>query len=195
MNAQLISIALFLPTLLLAATAWSQALSSQVNTDQANLVRLPPSSILCIDDDATGFNWRNKKWVQTNFNSGSKFIIRKIEIDKYIKRDDRSKNNLLLCEDPNIWDVTQGKNKFSGSINACYEIKVMGEKGNALDSRSCSEWWQDGRLEKISCRDHTPQTFFKPDGSFIRYPWHSDLSQSTEKASLHISVGTCSTIN
>lgn len=195
MNAPLISLVLFLPTLLLASPAWAQALSSQMNTDQANLVRLPPSSILCIDDEATGFNWRDKKWVKTNFASGSRFIIRKIEIDKYITKENRLKNNLFLCDDPKIWDVTHGKNKFSGFINACYEIKSMGEKGDAADFSNCSEWWSNGNLEKISCKDHTPQTFFQPDGSFIRYPLYADLTQSTEKASLHISVGRCSIIN
>jgi hypothetical protein len=171
------------------------AFAVNADTDQANLVRLPPSSILCIDDDATGFNWKNKKWVQINFKAGDRYIARKIEVEKYLKREDRSKNKLLLCDDPQVVDLTEKGKQFSGMVDACYEIKSMGRQADFFNSRSCSEWWQNGLLESVSCQKHTPQLYFHPDGSFIRYPWHTNISKSAEeKDSLVLSVGTCSTV-
>ncbi len=171
------------------------AFAVNANTDQANLVRLPPSSILCIDDAATGFDWKNKKWVQTNFKISERYIARKIEVEKYLKREDRSKNNFLLCDDPRVVDLTENGKQFSGIVDACYEIKSMGSQANIFDSRICSEWWKNGLLESVSCNKHTPQLYFHPDGSFIRYPWHTNISKSAEeKDSLVLSVGTCSTI-
>jgi len=190
-----ISLVLLSSSFVLASSAWTQTPSSSGNTDQANFVRFPPSSILCIDDDATGYNWRNKKWVQTNFKEGSRYIVKKIEVEKYINRNDRGKNKILLCNDPKVWDISENGKKFTGSVDACYEIKSMGNEANFMDSRMCSEWWEDGKLDKISCRDHTPQLYFQPDGSFIRFPWHTDVSKLTEKKdSLAISVGSCSII-
>ena len=189
------TLALLVSTLVLASTTWAQTPTQTASTDQANFLRFPPSSILCIDDDVTGYNWRNKKWVQTNFTEGSRYIIKKIEIEKYINRNYRAKNKILFCNDPKVWDISENGKKFTGSVEACYEIKSMGNEANFMDSRMCSEWWEDGKLEKISCQSHTPQLYFQPDGSFIRFPWHTDVSKPTEKKdSLVISVGSCSVI-
>jgi hypothetical protein len=186
--------ALFSSTFFIFSPVWAQLNSESVNTDQFNFVRFPPFSTLCIQEDATGYNWQNKKWIQTNFKPTNKYIIKKIEIEKYSGKD-RSKSQLITCKNPSVIDVTQEGKKFTGFVDTCYEIKRMGEKASLFDNQMCSEYWQDGRLEKISCRDHSSPFYFEPDGSFIQFPWHTSLGKTdNEKDSLALSVGSCSQI-
>jgi hypothetical protein len=187
--------ALFSSIFFIVFPVWAQLNSASVNTDQVNFVRFPPFNTLCIQEDATGYDWRNKKWIQTNFKPTQKYIIKKIEIEKYLTEKDRSKNQLFLCKHPSLTDFTEDGKKFNAFVDTCYEIKKMGEKGTVLDHQMCSEYWKDGRLEKISCQDHSPQFYFEPDGSFIQFPWHTNLDNTNkEKDSLVLSVGSCSQI-
>jgi hypothetical protein len=187
--------ALFSSTFFIVFPVWAQLNSESVKTDQVNFVRFPPFSTLCIQEDATGYNWQDKKWIQTNFKPTQKYIIKKIEIEKYLTEKDRSKNQLITCKNPSVMDFTSEGKKFSAFVDTCYEIKRMGEKAAIWDYQMCSEYWRDGRLEKISCRDHSAPFYFEPDGAFIQFPWHTSLEKTNkEKDSLVLSVGSCSQI-
>jgi hypothetical protein len=39
-------------------------------------------SSICIEELSTGFNWQNKRWVQTNFKEET-YIVSRIPVEKY----------------------------------------------------------------------------------------------------------------
>jgi len=168
-----------------------------VNAQDEPLTRLPLMSALCIPEGSTGFNWKNRRWTQANFRLDDKYIVRKIDINKYRTSADRSKSDLFLCGDPSLLDLTAKGKAFSGLIDACYEIKQMGREAiPAIESRMCTESWDDGKLLRVSCEKHDGPLFFQPDGGFIRYPMHANIDKNTDtKDSLAIDVGSCSRIN
>ena len=160
------------------------------------LVLLPAkTTALCLSEDSTGFDWRDKKWIHTRFKSGEKYIAKKIPIEMYETPEKRLANDLDFCNEAEATGRTT-KGAFTGFVEVCYEIKDMGSKGGVWASRTCTEFWEDGVLEKISCNEHNPQFFFLPEGAYISYPWHSNIDQTADaKDSLSIEVGVCSTIN
>ena len=158
------------------------------------------SSVLCIEEKATGFDWKNQSWSQTNYKPAAKFVIRKLDPATYKDSDTRlSSETLFMCDAPEVSSIprTLPKNKkFTGFIEACYEIKNMGEKAIPLSARTCSEYWKEGRLDTVSCREHFSPTYFQPDGAYIKYPWHQNIRKDVDKKdSLVLSVGSCSKIN
>jgi hypothetical protein len=164
---------------------------------EENVTRFPPSSVLCIDEKSTGFNWRDRGWHQTNFIASNKYIIRKLDIDKYKDRttEELLKNQTFFCENPSFRASAEKGKNFSGWVKSCYEIKDMGTPPSMVDAQMCTELWRDGRLQKISCQNHMPPLYFNPEGSFIRFPWHTEVDKSLDKKdSLAISVGSCSII-
>ncbi len=162
-----------------------------------NIERLPTLNVLCVAEQSTGFDWRGNKWSKSNFIANRKYIITKIPREKYGSMNLKIQNQIIFCEEPKVLDVTKAGESFSGWVSACYQVKPMGEESHAaLDANQCDEWWDKGRLKKISCQKHNPQLYFHPDGSYIRYPWHSDIEKiSDAKDSLALEVGSCSRIN
>lgn len=149
-------------------------------------------SLLCVDEDATGYNWVNKKWVRTSFKS-EKYVVTRIEPTKYSSTAVARTNNLFLCEDKSKDDLNLSN---MTALYACYSISSLGEKPGPMDARMCSEIWEKGNLTQVHCNEHSGQFSFEPNGNFIRKPWHSDArSSETKKDSLVLSVGKCSTIN
>lgn len=162
------------------------------------MLLFPTGSVLCVEEQATGFNWKNKAWSQADFIPSTKFVIRKLEPQTYKDADTRFKSkNFILCDDPKVTPFPNAKKgKLSGLVTACYEIKRMGEEPNLFDYRSCTEEWSEGRLDRVSCDDHGRPTYFHPDGAYIAYPWHSDIRKDVDKKdSLLLSIGSCSRIN
>ena len=191
------NIRLAIATIFLATASIEASLAE---TDERLLLFPANSSVLCIEEQATGFNWKNKAWVQSDYRPDGKFVIRKLNPETYKDKDVRmTSKNGFMCEDPKVFPVPLDlprKGKFSGFIYACYEIKEVGREANFLSTRRCSEYWKEGRLTEISCKDHSPQTYFHPDGAYIRYPWHQDIDKYADKKdSLILSVGSCSKIN
>lgn len=170
-------------------------------TDERLLLFPANSSVLCIEEQATGFSWRNKAWTQTNYRPDAKFVARKLDPETYKDRATGRATGLgvIFCKDPTIFPIPfdlPKNRKFSGYIGACYEIKDMGSEAHALSRRNCSEYWDDGRIITITCSDHNPPTHFHPDGAYIRYPWHANIDKDADKKdSLILSVGSCSKIN
>ncbi len=173
------------------------AVNTTAGAQKESIDRLPPMTSLCISEESTGFNWRGNRWNQANFAKGDKYIVNKLPSSKYDSAKARAESKLFFCEDPSVTDLSKPGENFSGWIGACYQIKEMGKESYpTLESRRCTELWEQGRLKKISCEKHIPQFFFNPDGSFIRYPWHSDIEKTAEKKdSLVVEVGSCSKIN
>jgi len=148
-------------------------------------------SVLCVEEQAVGFNWENKRWVRKNFN-GQTLLISRVPAEKYLNDKDKSVE-VLLCEDRRTRDQTFDKVSF---VNACYTMIQMGSKPNFLDSQMCIETWEGNKLARVSCENHTSKFAFEPAGGFIKQPWHMDVrSEEASKDSLSLGVGKCSPIN
>jgi hypothetical protein len=194
-------ISLPVATIFLAIASIEVALAE---TDKRLLLFPTGSSVLCVEEEATGFNWRNKAWTQTNFRPDKKFVVRKLDPETYKDAPTRrasgyGSGGVAFCKDPDIfptpYDLPKNR-KFSGMIEVCYEIKDMGSEASSVSRQSCYEDWDEGRLTQISCNNHNPQAYFHPDGAYIRYPWHTDIDKNADKKdSLTLSVGSCSKIN
>jgi hypothetical protein len=150
------------------------------------------STTLCIEEKSNGFQWENSSWNHARFKPEFRYVIKKLPLSSYASPKDRLKNKTFLCGQSKVNDYSEKEKGFSGFISACYEIKRMGKEAGALDSQTCDESWSDGKLLRVSCSNHRPSLYFVPDGPFIRFPWHSDLSNAKDKDSLNIGVGSCS---
>ena len=143
-------------------------------------------SAICVEEQATGFNWDNKRWVKANF-KGETHIVSRIPLEKYKETTD---NNFLMCSDKEI--KSYGKFDY---IYECYSVAKIGTKPTMLDSRTCTEVWENKQLLYVDCSNHSSKFHFQPAGNFIKQPWHSDLrSDEQYKDSLTLSVGKCTTI-
>lgn len=148
-------------------------------------------SVLCVEEQAVGFNWDNKRWTRANF-KGQTLLVSRVPADKYLNEKDRS-FEVLLCEDRRAKDQTFDKVSF---VHACYTMIQMGNKPNFLDSQMCVETWEGNKLARVNCENHSSKFAFEPAGGFIKQPWHMDVrSEEASKDSLSLGVGKCSPIN
>ena len=148
-------------------------------------------SSICVEEQSTGFNWQNKRWVQANFKEET-YIVSRIPLEKYQSFLEARANNLHLCSDKSKENSEFEKTTF---INECYSVTRIGQKPAITDSRMCTEIWESKRLVTIQCSDHSSKFHFQPTGNFIKQPWHSDLrSDEQSKDSLALSVGKCTSI-
>lgn len=144
---------------------------------------------LCIAENSTGYNWRNGKWIQTNFNN-EKYLFQKIDYDEKITSPNIT-DRPLLCNKPDVTSIeNNGKNAI---VKACYSMREFGAQVNVLlDSQNCYESYKNGELEVIQCSNLGN---FKPDGLFVKLPSYisMDLSMNKEKKdSMTLVVGKCS---
>jgi hypothetical protein len=172
-------------------------INGSVTAMDERMLLVPTGSVLCVEEQATGFNWKNKAWSQADFKPSTKFLIRKLDPETY--KDPETRRNakkFFLCEDPKVTELVMEEKKLSGFVNACYEIKELGEEPNLFSYRSCIESWTKGRLDSISCSNHSSPTNFHPNGAYIKFPWHQNIQKdAAKKDSLVLSVGSCSRIN
>ncbi|MBQ0945136.1 hypothetical protein KAK07_17495 [Ideonella sp. 4Y16] len=147
-----------------------------------------PFKALCVAEKSTGFNWKSGQWVQANFKAERKLIVQKLDLDKY--RTKPAHERPLACSD-------DAMNSYDSKVlsKGCYLIKEMGSPTFIMfDSEVCIEAQVGDRLQSVQCKKLT----FNPDGAFIEYPWHSDISPKPKddyKDSLIVSVGTCSRLS
>ena len=145
---------------------------------------LKPFKSLCIAEQATGFNWKDGSWTPQKF-KGDKYIIQKLDYEREIAASsfvDRP----LRCEKPTI----TGSAAYTW-VKACYAISEWGEAPFLFSqSRQCTELYVDEKLVSIQCSDIGR---FKPNGLFVMLPSSEslDLSNSTSKDSIVLSVGKC----
>jgi hypothetical protein len=148
-------------------------------------------STVCVEEQSTGFNWQNKRWVQTNFKEDT-YIVSRIPLEKYQSFLEARANNLHLCSDKSKENSEFEKTTF---INECYSVTRIGQKPAFTDSRMCIEMWESKRLISVECDKHSSKLTFQPTGNFIKQPWHSDLRSDVQnKDSLALSVGKCTSI-
>ncbi len=155
-----------------------------------------PINILCIEEEKTGFDWIDNKWLKRNFIE-EKFLVKKL-------RPSETVSGCSQKEDPNFQD-----NYFNGQevsfAKACYEIKNFGDRSRKRKGkyfgRACEETWTKEEsskqvlLESVRCSETLfhPEIKLAPNGWFHKSRIEASLSdKAEEKSSLIISVGRCS---
>ena len=137
---------------------------------------------LCKEKDSTGYNWKNREWVKTNYKP-EELIIRKIPY----KDIDKSEPYMNACA-----DIDNKKN-----IYRCYSVKSFGEEDSWSNNRLCREQSYDNKLLSVVCEFWWGTTTrFLPNGLFVRTHLIPDLdSEIDKKDSMMLSHGLCGTIN
>lgn len=144
--------------------------------------------VLCHEEQATGFNWENNKWVRVDFTVRS-YSISRVPSKNYENLSIARSKGIPLCAEP--------FSKVSGYENttwydACYTMVELGVKPNFLDSAICVENWTNNKLQLVSCSKHSNRFSFSPSGGFSKSTLaDADLAKS-KKDSAVISVGKCS---
>lgn len=166
-------------------------LSSLVSIAQPSLGSRSGYSAVCVEEQVTGFNWQNKRWVKANFQVET-FIVSRIPLEKYKSIVDARANTILLCSDKSGDNYSYGNTDY---VHECYSVSKLGEKPSILDSNMCLEVWENKKLQSVSCNNHSSKLAFQPAGGFIKQPWHSDVRlDEQQKDSLTLSVGKCTPI-
>lgn len=151
---------------------------------------LPILKTLCIEEKATGFNWKSGDWVHATFKPSRKWLIQKIKIL------DNRQNEMDLQKYGNCTKETKVilSETMKGS-RSCYSVREFGMASTPLfDNEMCWEYFENNTLKAIYCKN----IIFKPDGNFIMNP-HGPTANIIEsnpkddyKDSLVLSVGKCS---
>lgn len=139
---------------------------------------------VCTRELATGFNWENGKWVQANFPSGRKTIVRKIDTSYFTKNPDELRPSECMPSGKRIEDPYYKE--------GCYLIENEGIKKSVIFAEKCTEIIQGNKIHSVQCRNMT----FNPDGQFVIKPLHANIEDNPSegyKDSLVISVGRCRT--
>ena len=143
---------------------------------------------LCIEDSASGFNWDGRRWINApSFKADGRYLAEKVDLQKI-----NSDTSLTIIEKPTgcfAPKMSVATNEFY-MVEACYLIRKVGRRAYSFDYEMCREYIMDKKLTNISCSKIT----FLPNGQFIHLPSLLDISERTEKDSLVLSVGMCSTI-
>lgn len=139
---------------------------------------------ICVEEKATGFNWRDGAWVQANFKPGKKILVQRLDLQAYESKP--PKERPMLCKE----EPSQRFGTITWSTG-CYLIKDMGSPTYMFNAEMCTEMFEGKVLATIQCKRFT----FHPDGAFIAFPWHVDIDTKPKdgsKDSLVLAVGTCS---
>jgi hypothetical protein len=149
-----------------------------------------PYATRCVEEAGTGFNWKDGRWILTNFNKET------LTITKF--------NEALHKDDVNLCDFDKPPSEdFAlddfGSLNACYSIST-GNADRMFDW--CEEYYDKTNgvwvLNSAHCSGGiTPEISFKPDGAFVfamTSALLSDKPKDDYKDSLKLSHGRCATV-
>lgn len=137
-------------------------------------------TMVCRSDEATGMNWRNGQWGQTDFVAITRLVVAKRE------------NTCLLEMDPEVREF--------GSVtfrDVCLNIREIGEPYEAVNSRVCTEVSLTNPTPhvQIQCYNSSTSARFIVDG---RYSYSSIAGVLTDPApaegrdSIFVEVGRCS---
>jgi len=153
---------------------------------RAEITDLKPFSLLCAEEESTGFNWENHRWVRTNFKPDT-YILSRLQPES------------LPCfslPEPSQSIKRQGDHGYSKS---CYVLKRVGEEKGF--GEVCGEYWieKDGELvlRSISC-DETAHYKAHIDGPFAiarTFGAFYEDKETGERDSVIVSIGKCSLIN
>lgn len=154
----------------------------------AHAADMPDEYMLyCKGEKATGFDWRSKDWIETQFRASDYIVI-------------KSKENFCLDKINLQINTTKDIMHYKQS---CINIRAVGEKYSPNLSSKCTEYYSDSTKNKwndfLSCdgfgwsKGNFATEF---DGWFHKSSFHSNLlKESDYKDSLVLEVGKCSRIN
>ena len=155
------------------------------------------SSILCEEEQTTGFNWKNNSWRKVTFKK-ERIIIKKIDIFET----NVPVKILRFCRNAYNNDFESGG---SSILKRCYSFNSLGEEPRGI---SCDEYYsgKEKNLRNIQCR----QDFIDDGGTLkskieLMFNPYGEFSYSTPigftdgpnekseyKNNFKISVGKCS---
>ena len=143
-----------------------------------------PFKSLCISDKETGFNWTNGEWGPVNFKS-NKYVLQKVDYDAAASGEPSQRP--LFCRPPKVGSESINNMYY---VTACYSFSKFGKPSSYIDMVNCSEIFNGGQLEHITCEGVGK---FKPNGLFIKFPSSvsMDLRDTKDKDSMVLAVGTC----
>ncbi|RYF83963.1 MAG: hypothetical protein EOO29_01390 [Comamonadaceae bacterium] len=142
---------------------------------------------ICISDKETGFNWKSGEWVQANFKAGTKLLVQKLDIEAYAARPPDERPHMCKPEPGTSFGTLS-------TSRGCYLVKEMGAPSSLLSAEMCDEILDKNNLNVVHCRRFS----FHPDGRFIQFPSHADISSNPKddyKDSLALAVGKCSRLS
>ena len=154
----------------------------------------PNVSILCIEEESSGLNWKNGKWEKANF-LNDKYLIKRLKLSE----------TAGACTNHHEEPVFNG-DYTDAFVSACYETKEFGTDSwifkDKIVGRVCYETWTKNKesgnttLELVECPGGYRAGFqITPNGNFIRGVTKASLHNEDEgKFSLSVSVGKCSTL-
>jgi hypothetical protein len=149
-----------------------------------------PFSMLCVAEQATGFNWKNDNWVRSNYNPEN-YIINKLNgRDRRCTEDERGEFSRPVVRDES--------GKDAGSAG-CYVLRQMGKKGSSWEPADrCEENWTDRNgqlvLTAIFCKGLWVDYKAHIDGAFILTRTYGVLMSGEQKDSVTLEIGKCSLV-
>ncbi|GGX47315.1 hypothetical protein GCM10010946_27230 [Undibacterium squillarum] len=149
---------------------------------------IPIFSSLCVEEQATGFNWISNSWKPANFKASDKLIVRKVDMQAELRLS--ASQQQQRCKSEQRFDT--GQNDLY--ISACYLILKLGSVAHQYSGEMCAEYFKNGILQEIDCGNMK----FLPDGPYVKQSKFADISPTPRngyKDSLVVAVGSCARIN
>ncbi|MFP9138566.1 hypothetical protein ACLI1C_15410 [Devosia sp. XGJD_8] len=143
-------------------------------------------TVLCAESGSTGFNWRDGKWVNSDY-----------ALDQYIVQD--------VSEDPELsayCESTEPTATANGASYAerCFNLSVVGEAKSSFSTTECRTFYDaTGVAVSVRCGNSVYQTInFEPTGEFVLSRTFGipdfQVPAPAQRDSLVLSVGKCSVI-
>ena len=155
---------------------------------------------VCIEEQASGFNWKGGRWQPAKYQSDEKLHIRRLTPEEVSKDAAETFDRPISCLNMDLktaHDVSGFGETGKLARRACYSIKEFGKEALLMISAElCTEIFNNTVLEKVECKS----MHFSPNGLFIRLPWYQAMNTSSKpqndyKDSLVIAVGKCSVLD
>lgn len=167
----------------------TQAFCQESTPKSPTIPTVPIFKTLCIEDKATGFNWKSGDWIQTNFKAGDKLLIQKIDMTTNSKKP--IEEQYIPCQQT---ELISSVDKYL-YLKACYSVRNFGVEplpGHLLDGEMCYELLENNNLKSIMCQGKG--ITFHPNGDFIQTRGVNidPFPKDGYKDSLVLSVGKCS---
>lgn len=154
------------------------------------------ATYLCVEDASTGFNWKDGRWVQTNFYEHQN-IVRKHSLS-----DDIAVRcfNTLARSGRSTEPVVDLYVETVKSGFGCYSQARIGEEVDDMSVTPCQETYFEDKLRSVRCEEGLFTKFkFEPAGEFILTRNYSapitPVDPTRDRDSLLMAVGKCSVIS
>jgi hypothetical protein len=153
-------------------------------------VMLPAQSfaltVLCAESGSTGFNWREGKWVNSDYN-----------LERYIVQD--------VTDDPVLGEYCQPTPPTAGDYGVvtgtrCFNQSSVGEVKSVFATTTCRIYYKTDMttITTAYCEGGYAEIKFEPTGEFVMSRTYaapdSDKTAVDQRDSLVLSVGKCSVV-